>query len=190
MPQTVRQILTAVKAVLVLTVILGVLYPLVMLGVGQAGLPRQAQGSLITSNGQVVASALIGQSFDGDRWFQPRPSAGDYDALASGGTNAGPNDGELAATIDQRRRDIAARDGVAAQDVAPDAVTASGSGLDPFISPGYAEQQVQRVATVRSIPTDRVQALVAEHAQGRALGFLGQPRVNVVELNLALQQLS
>ena len=190
MSQTVRQILTAVKAVLALTVILGVVYPLVMLGVGQLGLHRQAHGSLIASDGQVVASALIGQSFDADQWFQPRPSAGDYDALASGGTNAGPNDGELAATIDQRRRDIAARDGVAAGHVPTDAVTASGSGLDPFISPGYADQQVQRVAQARNMTADRVQALVAEHTQGRAWGFLGQPRVNVVELNLALQQLS
>ena len=190
MPQTVRQILTAVKAVLALTVILGVIYPLVMLGVGQLGLHRQARGSLITSDGQVVASALIGQSFEGEQWFQPRPSAGDYDALASGGTNAGPNDGELAAAVAARRRDIAARDGVAAQDVPPDAITSSGSGLDPFISPGYAHQQVQRVARARSMAADRVQALVAEHTQGRASGFLGQPRVNVVELNLALRRLS
>ena len=178
------------RAVIVLTVLLGVIYPLVMLGVGQLGLPRQAHGSLITQQGRVVASSLIGQSFDGEQWFQPRPSAGDYDGLASGGTNAGPNDGELAATIEQRRRDIAERDGVAATDVPADAVTASGSGLDPFISPGYAAQQVQRVATARGLSAERVKALVAEHTQGRSVGFLGQPRVNVVELNLALLQAS
>src|SRR4029078_10397371 len=139
MPSTARQFLTAVRAVIVLTVLLGIIYPLVMLGVGQLGLQHQARGSLSTQQGRVGASSLIGQSFEGEQWFQPRPSAGDYDALASGGTNAGPNDRELAATIAERRRDIAARDGVAAMDVPPDALTASGSGLDPFISPGYAD---------------------------------------------------
>jgi K+-transporting ATPase ATPase C chain len=191
MPATLRQLLTAAKAVLALTLVLGIAYPLVMVGVGYLGLQSQAKGSLLTtSDGQVVGSGLIGQTFDGDQWFQPRPSAGDYDALASAGTNAGPNDGELVATIEQRRTEIAQRDGVAAAAVPADAVTASGSGLDPFISPAYALQQVPRVARARGLAIDQVRALVSEHTQGRSLGFLGQPRVNVVELNLALGQLS
>jgi K+-transporting ATPase ATPase C chain len=190
MSATVRQLLTAVRAVLVLTVLLGVVYPLVVLGIGRLALTQQAQGSLVVEDGQVVGSALIAQRFDGDQWFQPRPSAGDYDGLASGGTNAGPNDGELAATIEQRRAAIAQRDGVAAEAVPVDALTSSGSGLDPFISPAHAEQQVNRVAAVRNLAPDEVRALVREHTQGRSLGFLGQPRVNVVELNLDLQKLT
>ncbi len=190
MSATVRQLLTAVRAVLVLTVLLGVLYPLVVLGIGRLGLTQQAQGSLLVHDGQVVGSSLIAQRFDGDQWFQPRPSAGDYDGLASGGTNAGPNDGELAATIEQRRAEIAQRDGVAAQAVPVDALTSSGSGLDPFISPVYAEQQASRVATAQDLAPDMVRSMVREHTQGRSLGFLGQPRVNVVELNLDLQRLT
>lgn len=189
MPESVRQLLTAVKTVLVLTVILGVVYPLVVLGLGRLGLQRQAEGSLITVDGQVVASRLIGQTFDGDQWFQPRPSAGDYDALASGGTNAGPNDGELVTTIGERRTAIADRDGVSPDQVPPDAVTSSASGLDPFISPAYALLQVDRVARIRGLPADRVRELAEQHVTGRTLGFLGEPRVNVVELNLALQGL-
>ena len=99
MPESVRQLATAVKCVLVLTIVLGIGYPLLVLGVGQLGLQRQAGGSLITTDGRVVASALIGQGFAGDEWFQPRPSGGDYDALASGGSNAGPNDAELVAKV-------------------------------------------------------------------------------------------
>lgn len=189
MPAVLRQLITAVKAVIALTVVLGVCYPLVVLGIGRLVAPHQAQGSLVREHGQVVASSLVGQPFEGDLWFQPRPSAGDYDALASGGTNAGPSDGEYAATVEKRRSDIARRDGVDPETVAPDALTASGSGLDPYISPTYAQQQIDRVAAARGLPADRVRTLVAEHTQGRDLGFLGQPRVNVVELNLALAQL-
>ena len=112
MPESVRQLVTALKCLLVLTVVLGIGYPLLVLGVGQLGLQRQAAGSLIISDGRVVASRLIGQDFAGDEWFQPRPSAGDYDGLASGGSNAGPNDAELVATVEQRRAEIARRDGV------------------------------------------------------------------------------
>lgn len=187
MPESVRQLVTALKCVLVLTVLLGVGYPLLVLGVGQLGLARQAQGSLLTADGRVVASRLIGQSFDGDQWFQPRPSANDYDGLASGGSNAGPEDGELVATVEQRRAAIASRDGVPATEVPADAVTASGSGLDPFISPAYALLQVDRVARARGLSSDLVRGLVGQHVTPRALGFLGQPRVNVVELNLDLQ---
>lgn len=188
MSAAVRQLITAVKAVVVLTLVLGVFYPVAMLGVGRVVAADQAAGSLVRADGQVVGSSSIAQSFPGDEWFQPRPSAGDYDALASGGTNAGPNDGELAATVEQRRTEIARRDGVEPAAVPPDAVTSSGSGLDPDISPAYALQQVDRVAAARRLGVDQVRALVAQHTRGRTLGFLGEPRVNVVELNLALRQ--
>jgi K+-transporting ATPase ATPase C chain len=188
MPESIRQLVTALKCLLLLTVVLGIGYPLLVLGVGHLGLQVQAQGSLVTAvDGRVVASRLIGQSVEGDQWFQPRPSAGDYDGLASGGSNAGPDDAELVATVDQRRAEIAKRDGVPAAAVPADAVTASGSGLDPFISPAYALLQVDRVARSRDLPADRVRSLVERHVTPRTLGFLGRPRVNVVELNLDLQ---
>jgi K+-transporting ATPase ATPase C chain len=189
MPESVRQLITALKCVLVLTVVLGVGYPLLVVGVGQLGLQRQAEGSLITADGRVVASRLIGQGFEGDQWFRPRSSAGDYDGLASGGSNAGPNDPELVATVEQRRAEIAERDGVSPAEVPADAVTASASGLDPFISPAYARLQVDRVARTRDLPAASVRELVERHVTPRTLGFLGQPRVNVVELNLELQGL-
>lgn len=189
MPESVRQLLTGLKTVLVLTVILGVLYPLLVLGIGRLGLAHQADGSLITADGRVVGSSLIGQTFEGDQWFQPRPSTSDYDAQASGGSNAGPNDPELVTAVAERRATIARRDGVPAAAVPADAVTASASGLDPAISPAYAEIQVDRVARVRGLPAERVRELVQQHTKGRTLGFLGEPRVNVVELNLALQDL-
>lgn len=190
MPETLRQLLTGLRTLLVLTVILGIGYPALVLGVGRLGFEHQRHGSLVSRDGQVVGSTLIGQRFDGDRWFQPRPSVADYDGLASGGTNTGPTDGELAATIQQRRAEIARRDGVPADAVPADALTASGSGLEPFISPEYARQQVNRVARSRQQPVDRVRAIVDGQVQGRALGFLGEPRVNVVELNLGLERLA
>ena len=189
MPESIRRLVTAVKCLLGLTVVLGIGYPLLVLGAGQLGLSRQAEGSLVTSDGRVVASRLIGQDFAGDEWFRPRPSAGDYDGPASGGSNAGPNDAELVTAVQQRRAAIAARDGVRPAEVPADAVTASGSGLDPFITPAYALLQVDRVARVRDLPADRVRVLVEQHVTARTLGFLGQPRVNVVELNLDLQGL-
>lgn len=181
-----RQILTGLRLLLVLTVALGVGYPLLIWAIGQAVFPRQANGSLLTSNGQVQGSTLIGQTFDGDQWFQPRPSAADYDALASGGSNAGPSSTELLDAIAARRQQIATREGVAAAAVPADAVTASASGLEPFVSPAYAQLQQARVARVRALPPARVQALVTAATSGRTLGFLGQPRVNVVMLNSAL----
>ena len=131
------------------------------------------RGSLVSTDGRVVASRLIGQSVQGDEWFQPRPSAGDHDGLASGGSNAGPNDAELAAAVEQRRAAIAARDGVPPAEVPADAVTASGSGLDPFISPAYAFLQVERVARSRDLPADRVRALVAAARHAPDAGFPG-----------------
>ncbi len=169
-----------------LTVILGIGYPLATWAVTRVALDDQGAGSLIITDGQIHGSRIIGQTFDGPGWFQPRPSANDHDALASGGSNLGPNNPELVADITQRRADIARRDGVPADQVPADALTASGSGLDPFISPHYAAIQIDRVARERQLPPDHVRALVAEHTEGRLLGFLGEPRVNTVLLNRAL----
>lgn len=182
-----RQLWTGLRAVVVLTVVLGVAYPVAIWLVGLA-LPQQAGGSLIEHDGRVVGSALIGQAFEGDDWFQPRPSANDYDALASGGTNAGPNDADLVAAIERRRAEVARRDGVPESKVPPDALTAGGSGLEPYISPEYAELQVPRVARIRHLPVAEVERLVREHTGGRILGFLGEPVVNVVTLNQAVRE--
>jgi potassium-transporting ATPase KdpC subunit len=188
----------AVRAMVVLTLVLGVGYTLLISLIGLA-LPAQANGSLLRdAEGQVVGSSLIGQSFtdaDGEalpQYFQSRPSAaGDgYDAAASSGSNLGPNNADLVAAIEERRTAIADREGVAVSDVPPDAVTASASGLDPHISPAYAELQVARVAAERGLSDAEVRDLVAENTAGRDLGFLGEPRVNVVELNAALDGLA
>jgi K+-transporting ATPase ATPase C chain len=182
----VRQLWTGLRAIVVLTVALGIAFPVAIWLVGLA-LPNQANGSLIESNGRVVGSSLIGQTFEGEGWFQPRPSANDYDALASAGSNAGPNDEDLVAAIAERRTELAKSNGVPESAVPPDALTASGSGLESSISPAYAEIQVARVARERHLPVADVQRLVGEHTDGRILGFLGEPGVNVVTLNLALQ---
>ncbi|OQJ48988.1 potassium-transporting ATPase subunit C [Clavibacter sepedonicus] len=178
----------------VLTVVLGVGYTAVVTGIGQLALPAQADGSLVSVDGQVVGSSLIGQSFqDSDgtalpEWFQSRPSAaGDgYDASASSGSNLGPENADLVASIEERKAAIAASDGVDPRTIPADALTASASGLDPHISPEYAREQVARAASARGIPEQQVERLVDEHVQGRDLGYLGEPTVNVLELNIAL----
>jgi K+-transporting ATPase ATPase C chain len=149
----------------------------------------------------VVGSSLLGQNFNlpkanpseqpqpDPRWFQPRPSAGGYDPTSSGASNLGPNDAGLTNSVNERRAAIAALDRVDPADVPPDALTASGSGLDPHISPAYAYEQVDRVAQARGLDPQAVRRLVEAHVTGRVLGFLGEPRVNVLELNLALAQL-
>ena len=183
-----RQGLAGLRLLLVLTLLTGVLYPAVVLGLGQGLLRHQADGSLLTRGGAVVGSALVGQSFAGPQWFHPRPSAAGsgYDAMAGAGSNLGPRNPRLLAQVQSRRAAVAAADGVAPGAVPPDALTASASGLDPHVSPAYAAQQVPRVARERGLPEASVAALVRAHARGRELGFLGQPRVNVLELNLAL----
>ena len=194
-----RQHWAALRALLVLTVVLGVLYPLAVLAVGQLALRSKADGSLVSADGRTVGSGLIGQSFadpDGNplpQWFQPRPSAAGtagYDPTASGASNLGPENPTLVKDIEARRAAVAAFNGVAPADVPPDALTASGSGLDPDISPAYAYLQVERVATARGLDPATVRALVAAQVTGRGLGFLGEPTVNVLALNLALQRLS
>ncbi len=182
-----RQSAAGLRLLLALTLLLGVLYPAVVLGVGQL-VPGRANGSMIEVDGRPAGSALLGQAFDGPGWFQPRPSAaGDgYDPQASGASNLGPNNPDLVASIAERRAAVAASDGVDPAAVPADALTASGSGLDPDISPAYAEIQVARVARERGLPVATVEQLVAEHTRGRDLGFIGEPSVDVVTLNAAL----
>ena len=173
----IRQLLPAVRALLVLTVLLGLAYPLVVAGVAQGLAAGPANGSQVSRDGAVVGSSLLGQQFLDPatgaplaRYFQPRPSAAGtgYDPLASGASNLGPNSPTLLDLIAQRRKQVAAFDGVTADQVPPDALTASGSGLDPHISVAYAQ--------------------IHAHTQGRVLGFLGEPRVGVLLLNLALDR--
>lgn len=187
----------ALRAMAVLTVALGIVYPLAITGIGQVALPAQANGSTIDVDGQTVGSALIGQSFtdtEGNplpEWFQPRPSAaGDgYDAGASSGSNLGPENPDLIAAIDQRRDQIAEFNGVDPDEVPADALTSSASGLDPHISPEYALLQVARVAEERGLDEDDVTALVENNVQNRDIGYLGEPTVNVLQLNIALDGL-
>ncbi|MCC8906535.1 potassium-transporting ATPase subunit KdpC [Curtobacterium sp. GD1] len=192
-----RSLGVAVRLTLLSTVVLGIAYPLAVWGVGQAAFHDQANGSMVTSSdGTVVGSSLIGQSFDGrgaDRWFQSRPSAAGekgYDAGASSGSNLGPSNPDLLRSVQERRAAVAKADGVPASEVPADAVTASGSGLDPDISPEYALQQVSRVAAARGMSESAVRTLVGQHTEARQLGFLGEPVVNVLELNLALAKAS
>ncbi|GAA2936731.1 K(+)-transporting ATPase subunit C [Microbacterium luteolum] len=181
----------AVRAMLVLTLVLGVGYTLLVTGIGQLLLPGQANGSPLPDD---KGSALIGQSFtdaDGEalpEYFQSRPSAaGDgYDGTASSGSNLGPENPDLVAAIEERKTAIAEREGVSPDEVPADAVTASGSGLDPHISVAYALLQVPRVAEARGMSEQDVRAVVESRIQGRDLGFLGEERINVAELNLAL----
>ena len=189
----------ALRAMLVFTVVLGLGYTLLITGIGQLVLPWQANGSPVyDSAGETVGSALIGQSWTDAEgtplpdYFQSRPSAaGDgYDGAASSGSNLGPQNEDLVAAITHRRAAIAAFEGVDPDEIPADAVTASASGLDPHISPEYALLQVVRVAAARALPAADVRALVERHIQQRDLGYLGEPRVNVLELNLALDALS
>ena len=188
-----RQLLPALRLLAVLTVVLGVLYPLAITGVGQALFSHQADGSIVTVDGEAVGSSLVGQVFTGDEYFESRPSAaGDgYDATASAASNLGPNNPDLLATVEERAVAYRERNGLAADAEVPvDAVTASGSGLDPHISVANARLQAERVAEARGLPVDDVLALVDEHTDGRTLGFLGEAGVNVLELNLALDRAS
>ena len=180
-----RQSLAGLRLLLVMTVLLGVGYPTAVWAAGQA-FGERADGSPVRLDGQVVGSRLIGQQFEGDEWFLSRPSANDYDTLASAPSNLGPLSTDLIASIGERRAEVAAREGVEESAVPPDAVTASASGLDPHISPAYAALQAPRVAAANGLSLEQVRRLVEEHTDGRGLGFLGEPGVNVLELNLAV----
>ena len=192
-----RQYWVALRAMLIFTVVLGVGYTAVITGIGQAVLPAQANGSLVTANDETVGSSLIGQSFTDEdgaplpEWFQSRPSAaGDgYDGSASSGSNYGPENEDLIAAIEERTATIGELEGVSPESIPADALTASGSGLDPHISPEYAQLQVPRVAEASGVAESDVQALVDSSVQGRDLGYLGEPTVNVLELNIGLAEL-
>lgn len=192
MTSTLRQATVALRLLLVMTLILGVAYPLAIWLVGRS-VPSSADGSLLTKpSGQVIGSRLIGQSFEGEQWFLPRPSAAGkgYDALSSSGSNLAANNPDLVEAVTKNRADIAAANGVPQSAVPADAVTSSASGLDPNISPEYAALQVARVAKARNVPAERIANLVEENTAGRTLGIFGEPRVNVLELNLALEQMT
>jgi potassium-transporting ATPase KdpC subunit len=205
LPTLVRQHIAAFRALLVFTVLCGIVYPVVMVGIAQLAFKNQANGSMVSYNGKVVGSSLICQEFVDAKgnplpqYFQPRPSnassssvKNDYgcDPNYSGASNLGPNSPTLLQNVKQRQQQIAAFDHVKVSQIPPDAVTSSGSGLDPDISPAYADIQVNRVAAARHLPVSEVQALVNKYTQSKTLGFLGEPRVDVLNLNIALDQLS
>jgi potassium-transporting ATPase KdpC subunit len=204
LPAWIGQHVAAIRAIIVMTIITGAIYPLVMLGIGQAAFHSQANGSLVTYNGKVVGSSLLCQEFTDAKgnplpqYFQPRPSTAsdpnsktDYgcDPNFSGASNLGTNNQTLLQNVKQRQAAYAKLNGVPVSKIPPDAVTTSGSGLDPYISPQNAADQVARVAAARHLPVSTVQAQVDKYTQGRVLGFLGEPRVNVLDLNIALDEL-
>ena len=189
--QIARQMLTAVVMVLAMTVLTGLAYPLAMTAAAQVLFPRQANGSLVTrADGSVLGSDLLGQNFAAPQYFHPRPSAAGadgYDATASGGSNLGPTSAKLMGQVADRVAAYRSENGLPDTAAVPaDAVTASASGLDPDISPANAYLQVARVAKARSMSADQVRVLVDRATEGRFLGLLGEPRVNVLRLNLAL----
>jgi potassium-transporting ATPase KdpC subunit len=203
LPSFLRQHLAALRMLLAFTVLLGIVYPVVMWGIGQAAFGNQANGSLVSVNGKVVGSSLLCQEFVDAKgnplpqYFQPRPSnatsgdSNDYgcDPGFSAASNLGPNSPDLVTDVKTRQKQIAAFDHVPVSAIPPDAVTASGSGLDPDISPQYAAIQVNRVAAARHLSAAQVRSLVSQNTDGRAIGFLGEPGVNVLKLNVALNQL-
>jgi K+-transporting ATPase ATPase C chain len=188
-----RAVAGSAIAVVVLTLLFGLAYPLVMTGFAQVAFAHQADGSLIRRDGNVVGSSLAGQEFTSAQYFHGRPSATApaYNAGATTFANLGPTNPELATNVKAAAAAILELErpynpGLAIGDIPVDAVTTSGSGIDPHISPAYAELQAHRIAAVRKLPLDRVERLIAANTDGRSLGFLGEPGVNVLELNLAL----
>jgi K+-transporting ATPase ATPase C chain len=184
----------ATLATIVLLILTAVLYPLAITGIGQVALKDKANGSLVEENGATVGSSLIGQAWEGEQWFYGRPSAIAYDASTSSGTNLGPNSQDLSTAMSDTAAAILELEtpynpGLTVATIPSDLLTASGSGLDPDISEAAALLQVPRIAAVRGLSEDAVRQLVEDTVQGRELGFLGLPRVNVMDLNLGLEQL-
>src|SRR5712692_3125459 len=202
LPGTVRQVIAALRGLLLFTVICGIIYPVVMLGIAQAAFHNQANGSLVSFHGRVVGSSLLCQEFTDAKgnplaqYFQPRPSAAtsgaknDYgcDPGFSAASNLGPDNPDLVSAIKARQAQIAKFDHVSVSQIPPDAVTESASGLDPYISPQNAAIQVNRVAAARHVSPAAIMALVRHYTKGRTLGFLGEPRVTVLTLNIALDE--
>jgi len=190
----VRTLISALALTLLLTVITGLAYPLAVCGLAEAIFPAQARGSLIVRGDKIVGSSLIGQNFSSARYFQGRPSAaGDkgYDAASSGGSNLGPTNKALIEAVRLRAKNfVESNPGTAAQQVPIDIVTTSASGLDPEISPAAADLQVARVARVRALSEDQVRRLIAENTRPRTAGIFGEPGVNVLLLNLALDRIA
>jgi K+-transporting ATPase ATPase C chain len=188
-----RQLWAALRMIVVMLVLTGIIYPLFITGVAQLFFPHKANGSLVTANGAIVGSSLIGQQFSQAKYFWPRPSAAGngYDAMASSGSNLGPTSKTL---MDRIKKDVAALikadPGLTFGEVPVDMVTASGSGLDPDITPANAYAQVARVAAARGLSEAAVRNLVRQHVAGRQVGVLAEPHVNVLLLNIALDQLS
>ncbi|GAB2692448.1 K(+)-transporting ATPase subunit C [Kitasatospora kifunensis] len=205
LPTSVRTHFSALRMLLVLTVILGIAYPLLVTGISQVAFSQKANGSIVKdAGGKEIGSSLLGQNYNlpkkdpndpkevaqpDPKFFQPRPSAAGYDPHGSAATNLGPNSDTLLKSVNDARAAIAAFDGVDPASVPADAVTSSGSGLDPDISVAYANEQVDRVAKARNVSVDAVKALVSKYTDGRSLGFLGNPGVNVVLLNNAVNEL-
>src|SRR5262245_47882534 len=180
----VQTMIQSLRALAVFTIITGIAYPLVVTGIAQVAFPEQANGSLITKDGKIIGSRLIGQPFSDPKYFWSRPSATSpqpYNGASSSGSNLGPTNPALKEAVQGRIKDLGG-----AKPVPADLVTASGSGLDPHVSPAAAEYQMPRIAKTRNISEEKLRALVGQHTEGRQLGILGEPRVNVLELNLAL----
>ena len=191
----IQHLRTAVLMTVVLTVLLGIVYPLVMTGISQVLFNNQANGSLVrAASGTVIGSAYLGQNFSEPQYFHPRPSAAGsdgYDAASSGGSNYGPTNQKLIDAVQQRAQDYRSENGLADDALVPvDAVTASASGLDPDISPANAYLQASRIAQARGLSVDQVKALIDQNTDGRTLFVLGESRVNVLKINLALDTLS
>ena len=186
-----QQLGTGFKMMLILTVLTGLLYPGVVTGLCQVFFPARANGSLVVANGHAIGSELIGQNFKKPEYFQPRPSAAGndgYDPMASSPSNLGPTSQKLADRVKDSVASFRKNNPDYTGPIPADLVTASGSGLDPDISPASAEAQAARIAKARGVPVEQVRNLIAGHTQGRDLGFMGDPRVNVLEINLALDQ--